>query len=293
MRRIVTLAAVVVCALAFGPGAAAGQDGPSTGGAVSLRFFACGGGVMPGEVARASCSPTDRIPDLQVFVIGSGANQRGIGEAVQEDGAFTWAGLPDGEYVLNARSLPEGFDRFYVAALDGLNSPPRDGYTAGPNEGYLIAVGEATSRQWAINVYLIRSEVSVDLGFRFWACPPGVTAEPDMGGRGCVSAPPVDGFAVELYPLDLLTGGPAVEEPVTLDGADRADPERAVVRGLEPGPWLLRGFAPDGVSGFAMRSADPRIGISLNEDRTGYTLALPPEPAGVGTIDVYLLAPPT
>ena len=167
MRRIVTLAAVVVFALAFGPGAAAGQDGPSTGGAVSLRFFACGGGVMPGEVARASCSPTDRIPDLQVFVIGSGANQRGIGEAVQEDGAFTWAGLPDGEYVLNARSLPEGFDRFYVAALDGLNSPPRDGYTVGPNEGYLIAVGEATSRQWTINVYLIRDGegwLAVDTG---------------------------------------------------------------------------------------------------------------------------------
>ncbi|MFM9105681.1 MAG: hypothetical protein ACKOWF_03155 [Chloroflexota bacterium] len=292
MRRILTLVATLALVLAPGGGAHALQDAPRDAGVVSLRFFACGGGIPPREVARASCSPTDRIPDLQVFVIGSGANQRGIGDAALADGAFSWSGLPDGEYVLNARSLPDGFDRFYVAGLAGVNSPPGDGYTAGPNEGYLLPLEEASGRHWDINVYLIRDEVSVDLGFRFWQCPPAVAAAPDMAGLGCRAAAAPDGFAVELYPLDLLTGGPATDEAVTLDDADRADPARAVVRGLTPGPWVLRGFAPDSVFGFAMRTAEPRIGISLNEDRSGYTLALPPQPAGVATIDVYLLAPP-
>jgi hypothetical protein len=276
--------------------AAQEDQGPSSSasasGTVTLRFFACGAGIYAQGVARASCSPTDRTPGLQIFELGSRANLRDINEANRDGLAYTWYGLPDGEYLLNARALPYLFDRFYVAGLDGINAPPERGYTAGPNEGYIIPINAQSGREWTLSVYLIREYFAVDVGFRFWQCPPGVVAQPDMTGLGCEAAPVLEGFGIDLTRLDRNTLEPLGEPNVTLAEADLADPMKPILRTVWPGPWILSGTPPEGLYGFAMRADDPRLIVMLKEDRSGYDLFVDAIQGGVAWVDVYLLAPP-
>ncbi len=261
-------------------------------GSITVRIVTCDPATPPSGIARAHCTPTDRIPGLQVFELGSGANLHDINEADARGNTFTWSGLPDGNYVLNARDIPVGFDRFLVPGLNGLNTSPENGFTASPNEGYLIPMDSEHGRTWSLNVYLIRDNFAFDLGFRFWRCPAGVTAQPDMTRLGCKPILPPDDFAIDVTPLDLNSGDPTGEPAVTLDSADRADPSRPVLRSLRPGPWRLSGTPSEDLFGFAMRSSDPRLLVVLEEDRSGYMLAVAPRPGGVAQIDVYLLTAP-
>jgi hypothetical protein len=264
----------------------------TAGGRVSMRFYACDPFVTGAEVARARCQQTGFAPGLQIFELGSGNNLQDINEANVVDGTYTWSGLPDGDYLLNARAITWHFDRFFVPGLNGINSPPESGYTNGPNEGYIIPIGPETGRSWTLSVYLLRERPVIDIAVQFWQCEPGITAQPEMAGLPCEPVAPPPGFDLELSPIDPQTGSPVDMVPERLDNTDPLDPDRPVFRSVEPGRWLVSGTPPEGVYGFAIRSQEFRLSISLKEDRTGYLMSVASQPGGISRMDVYLLAAP-
>ena len=209
---------------AVGPGAATTAPPAQVGtGAIAVTPYACPAGMRPATFDPVACSPAPDVIDLQVFVLGSGANRRTLADARFEDGAYVWSGLPFGEYLLQATEFAPGYDRFLVPGLDGINSPPELGYTAGPNEGYLVPL-EVAAPVYRLDVFAFQaasgggsSDGTAVLGLWVWACPPGVVAAPDMTNAGCTIVDPL------ASGLGLSITGPALADPLSMADTVPAD----------------------------------------------------------------------
>ena len=260
-------------------------------GSIAVRLHACPAPMRPLDLDPAACPLAPDVADPRIFVVGSGANQRDLADATREGDTFTWSGLPFAEYVLQPSALAPGYDRYLIPGRRGLNLAPDLGYSASPNEGYLLPLDSAHPA-FDLDLYVFRASEragSLRLGARFWQCPPGVAAAPDMRDLGCaaLTAPP-PGFELEI-------AGAGLAAPLRLA---QATPEAGGFQswGAVPGgEYRVTARLPAGTPGYAMRSYDLGVRVQLLSDHSGYALvfllevgALPAPSKAV--LDVYVLS---
>ena len=256
-----------------------------TGVEVGLTFHACPPGVFASEASPEACPSTEDLGAFQIFVLGSSGNRRTLDDAGGGRGQVSWGNLPSGDYLLNALALPPGVARFFVPNLEGINAPPERGYTAGPNEGYLIRIGpEATVAEF--DVFLIpapRPEAATtDVAVDVFACPPGVEAAPVMDNLGCAPIAPPPG-------LELTVEGDPLLDPAAAPVATPSAEGGWVWSDLPEGDYLLRAELPPGVDGYAIR-ANGSVRASVLAGGSGYLVGVDPAPAGEpAALAVYLL----
>jgi hypothetical protein len=135
-----------------------GEAVTPTAGEVGVTLYDCPAGMRPETVEPSQCTfTTGPIIDLQLAPLGSGdAAPRTLGDARRDGEVLVWDAVPFDEYVLQARSLGEGYDRFLIPDLKGLNTPPEAGYTASPDEGYIVPV-DAQTPTYDLPVYLFHA----------------------------------------------------------------------------------------------------------------------------------------
>src|SRR4028118_953322 len=80
--------------------------------------------MRPETLEPSRCTfTTGPIIDLQLAPLGSGdAAPRTLRDARLDGEVLVWDAVPFDEYVLQARSLHEGYDRFLIPELEGLGS---------------------------------------------------------------------------------------------------------------------------------------------------------------------------
>lgn len=196
--------------------------GQAVGGALIADFHACPPGAFASDSSPKACPETEDFGELQIFVLGSGDHRRTLDDADIARSQVIWDDLPPGDYVLNALALPPGYGRFFVPGLDGINAPPERGYTAGPNEGYLIPIGAERSI-YEMDVFLIPEPApgapTIDLELSVFACAPGVEAAPNMDGLGCTPVAPPSRFEPTLEGDALPSAAPrASATPTATEG---------------------------------------------------------------------------
>lgn len=134
---------------------AAGTPGatpaPQTVGSVQVTVYACPPLVAPAEASSGLCLRDPEAVGLQLAAI-EGDALRDVGPSQERQGLPTWAGLPGGEYVLQAEDFKQGFGRFVVRGLEGSDGGGEDGYGAG-GDGYVIPIGAETA-DFALDVFV-------------------------------------------------------------------------------------------------------------------------------------------
>jgi hypothetical protein len=132
---------------------------------------------------------------------------------------------------------------------------------------------------------------AVDLGFGVSACPPGVTAQPDMSDLGCAFVDPL------ASGVDLQISGPALETPLTLANSLPADAGARVWTAVPFGDYTLQATLPPGASGYAIRATTRGVTVTPLPGGDGYALRLdgsivdPRSDYWRGNFHVYLLYP--
>jgi len=259
-------------------------------GTIAVRLHACPAHMRPLDLDAEACPLDPDAANLQIAATVGGVNRHDLSDATPEGDALVWSGLPFAVYVLQVRDFAPGYDRYLIPGRSGLNIPPDLGYTASPNEGYLLPL-DAAHPSYLLDVYVFRTYESAGalrLDMRLWQCPPGVAAAPDMRDRGCVALPaPPAGF-------DLQVAGAAVRDPLQLAQAAAHDDGDLGWDDVPGGEYRITARLPADMSGYAVRSYDPGVRVHLLSDHSGYALvfllqagALPaPSEA---TLDVYLL----
>lgn len=258
-----------------------------TSGEIVVTLHVCPAGMRPLDFQPAACPTDPTVADLQIFILGSGEHRRDLTEATRDGAIFTWDDLPFGEYVLQAAQFAEGYDRYLIPSLrEGLNIAPDMGYTAGPNEGYLLPL-EAEQTAYGLDVYVFRpfaGSGAAWLDLRFWQCPAGVSAASDMRDRGCTPlASPPAGLSLEIT-------GSGVPHPLRLEQATIGASGDLGWSDVPSGEYRLTAQLPAGTPGYAARSTDPALRVMLLSDHSGYALILDPgRPRGNAALDIYLL----
>ncbi len=113
---------------------------PQIVGSVQLTVYACPPLVEPAQASAGSCLRDPEAVALELAAI-EGEALRDVGPSTEQQGLPTWVGLAGGEYILRAASFKEGFDRFFVRGLEGIDGGGDNGYRIGDSGGYLIPVG--------------------------------------------------------------------------------------------------------------------------------------------------------
>lgn len=108
-------------------------------GSVQLTVYACPPAVSPEQASSGTCLP-DREAVALRLATGSGSSLQDVGPSTEQNGLPTWAGLPAGNYVLQATEFKQGFGRFFVPGLTGVDGGGQQGYSAGDG-GYVIPIG--------------------------------------------------------------------------------------------------------------------------------------------------------
>jgi hypothetical protein len=137
----------------------AGIETPApTVGEVAVAVYDCPAGMRPETVDPGQCQyTTGPVVDLRLVQLGGGDFEpRSLREARLDGELYVWDELPFDEYVLQTQSLAEGYDRYLVQGLEGLNTPPELGYTISPNEGYIIPL-DAETPAYELPVYVFRT----------------------------------------------------------------------------------------------------------------------------------------
>ncbi len=261
-------------------------------GTIAVTPYTCPAGMRPQTLNAAECSPAPEAMALQTFVLGSGDNYRSLADASFENGAYVWAGLPFGDYLVQATVLLDGYDRYFIPGLDGINSPPAAGYTTGPNEGY-VAPLNGSQALYRLDVYAFPRQVSAEpttsLSLTVNACAPGIVAMPDMRQADCGL---VDPFAMGF---DLRLAGDLIAEPLTLADSRPNGAGGWTWDGLPNGSYTISATLPPGYDGYALRSYLEALVVTPLPDFTGYSFAInqnlfaPGETDRSATIEAYLL----
>lgn len=118
------------------PAAVSGQ------GAITVEVFTCPPGMDADSVAAAACAPT--LEDFDVTISGEMlAGPLTLGDAAASAGAFTWSGLPYGDYLIVEAVLPAGSTTYILSARD----------TAGDAAtGYRVRI-DAANPEPAVRIY--------------------------------------------------------------------------------------------------------------------------------------------
>lgn len=107
-----------------------------------------------------------------------------------------------------------------------------------------------------------------DLGVWVLACPPGVTAQPDMSGRGCQF---VDALSSGL---ELTITSPALSGPLTLANSEFGDAGARLWSAVPFSTYTITATLPPGAVGYAVRPVSPTYSINLLPDGSGYTFTI-------------------
>ena len=121
-------------------------------GSVQVTVYACPPLVDPTQASPGRCLRDPEAVSLELAAL-DGAERRDVGPSTEQQGLPTWAGLTGGDYVLQASGFKDGFDRFFVRGLDGIDGGGGDGFGANESGGYLIPVS-ADAAEYALEVYV-------------------------------------------------------------------------------------------------------------------------------------------
>jgi hypothetical protein len=121
-------------------------------GSVQVDAFACPPAVSPADASADTCLRDPEAVALRLAEVG-GTTLRDVGAAQPRQGLPTWSGLPAGEYVLQATKFKQGFGRFFVPGLEGLDGGGQAGYAAGQSGGYVAPISAAKS-DYTLQVYV-------------------------------------------------------------------------------------------------------------------------------------------
>ena len=257
-------------------------------GKIAVRLHACPAHMRPLDLDTAACPLDPDVANVQIGASRGGANHHDLSDATPEGDALAWSGLPFTVYVLQVRDLTPGYDRYLIPGRRGLNISPDLGYTVSPNEGYLLPL-DAAHPSYLLDVYVFRGYESVGalrLDVRFWQCPPGVAAAPDMRDHGCGALPaPPAGF-------DLQLAGAGIELQLAQAAAD--DDGDLGWDDVPGGEYRITARLPAYMPGYAVRSYNPGVRVQLLSDHSGYALVFLLEGGALpapseATLDVYLL----
>jgi hypothetical protein len=122
-------------------------------GSVQLTVYACPPAVTPAEASAETCLREPEAVALTLSTI-DGPELRDVGPSREREGLPTWAGLPAGEYALQATGFAPGFGRFFVPDLDGLAPGAENGFPAGVQGGYRIPIG-GNATDFALDVFAL------------------------------------------------------------------------------------------------------------------------------------------
>ncbi|MDQ3781087.1 MAG: cupin domain-containing protein [Chloroflexota bacterium] len=129
----------------------------ATSGEIGVAIYDCPAGMRPDTLDPAICPyTTGPVIDLRLKRFEAGSEtQLALRDAQLVDELYVWDRLPFGEYILQAKELGPGYDRFLIPGLTGLNTRPELGYTISPNEGYLLTL-DAEQPIFELPVYVFR-----------------------------------------------------------------------------------------------------------------------------------------
>jgi hypothetical protein len=197
---------ILVALLTFVPASALARQTASTG-QVSLTLYHCPEEMRPETLVAAQCLSTiGPIVEVQLWPLYMGdAYPSTLRDASRDGEAFVWDELPFADYFVQARSLAGGYDRFLIPGLEGLNSPPQLGYTASPNEGYIVPL-DATTPMRDLPIYVFRAPAEdsgrVEAGegsiaVRLHACPAHMRPL-DLDAAACPLDPAVANLQISV-----------------------------------------------------------------------------------------------
>ena len=93
-------------------------------------------------VAAAACAPT--IEDFDIIVSGESLETPlTLGDATAGESAFTWSGLPFGDYLIAEAVLPAGATTYILSARNT---------TGDPETGYRVTL-DATNPELTVRIY--------------------------------------------------------------------------------------------------------------------------------------------
>jgi hypothetical protein len=103
-------------------------------GTITVQVYSCPPGMTAENVAAATCAPT--VEDFDIIVSGESlATPLTLGDATAGESAFTWSGLPFGDYLIAEAVLPAGATTYVLSARN----------TSGdPETGYRVTLDETT-----------------------------------------------------------------------------------------------------------------------------------------------------
>lgn len=111
-------------------------------GAITVQVYTCPPGMAAETVAAAACAPT--VEDFDIIISGEAlAAPLTLGDATAGESAFTWSGLPFGEYLIAEAVLPAGATTYILSARN----------TSGdPATGYRVTL-DAASPELTVRIY--------------------------------------------------------------------------------------------------------------------------------------------
>jgi hypothetical protein len=95
-------------------------------GAITVQVYTCPPGMTAETVAAAACAPT--VEDFDIIVSGEPLDSPlTLGDAAAGESAFTWSGLPFGDYLIAEAVLPAGATT-YILSARATTGDPETGY---------------------------------------------------------------------------------------------------------------------------------------------------------------------
>jgi hypothetical protein len=122
--------------------AVAGTPPTAGQGAITVQVYTCPPGMAAETVAAAACAPT--VEDFDIIISGEPLDAPlTLGDATAGESAFTWSGLPFGDYLIAEAVLPAGSTTYILSARN----------TSGdPNTGYRVTL-DAANPELTVRIY--------------------------------------------------------------------------------------------------------------------------------------------
>jgi hypothetical protein len=121
-------------------------------GTVQATVYACPPLVTPQDASPGRCLRDPEAAALDLVALAEGAPE--VGPSSERQGVPTWSGLRGGDYALRASQFKQGFARFVVRGLTGVDGEGGQGYPAGEDGGYLIPIS-ADAADYSLEVYVL------------------------------------------------------------------------------------------------------------------------------------------